>query len=192
MTTASRIILPSDIAKEVRGSESDLAQAVAGLSRFPYLVDFTKQIKLDRLRTRYDCTTSNSGVYSVRGDEWGETCYITLNLAAGETIELEPWEPGNTSTVSHGAPMENYYSTLLTHELGHHVDNKLVQENKSLYRFTRQAAMRAFYEQNWITGYASVHPDEYFAETFAAYLWHPEDLKAFDPMGYEAIRQTGL
>lgn len=191
MATASRIILPSDIAKEVRGSESDLVQAVAGLSRFPHLVDFAKQIKLDRLRTKYDCTTSNSGVYSRSHDE-PETCWITLNLAAGEQIELEPWEPGNTSTVSHGAPMKDYYSTLLTHELGHHVDNKLVLGNKSLYRFTRQAAISAFCKDRWITGYASVNPEEYFAETFAAYLWHPEDLKDFDPMGYEAIRQTGL
>ena len=96
----------------------------------------------------------------------------------------------------------------MTHELGHHVHldgglapsldteierafNARVQTEsvkKDLGRGPR--TYQRFTKQDVVSDYARTNPQEWFAETHAAYVYHREDLKAFDPKAFDLVRRV--
>jgi hypothetical protein len=187
----AKIIQPGDIAQEVCGDVNFLSKAVAGLQKFPTLADFAKSVKVNVLETAdlppvEDCAIG--GLYGTNGPE----CRIVMNTNTEGKILYAAWVPGKLHTVAHGTDEQENKTALLVHELGHHVDRKLVYGNLPLFRFTRRAMVAGYEAGQAISKYANSSPVEYFAESFCAYLYHPEDLQKYDPMMFEAVKQTGL
>jgi hypothetical protein len=125
---------------------------------------------------------------------------ITINLA-----EADPSTREETRE-----KMNERYRTLLghfRHESGHYYWDKLVRDSRWIDEYhelfgdeTRdyQAALEYFYangpiegwEKSWISAYASAHPWEDFAETWAHYLHMIDTLETAHDFGFSVRGQT--
>lgn len=101
-----------------------------------------------------------------------------------------PWRPGITSTVSLGMrTQQQARQTVLLHEFAHHLHEVLGRENSSPIIRIIQAAHR-------VTGSPISERAlkggrlEYFAESFSAWFMRKEDLRVYDPDGYEMIHKV--
>jgi hypothetical protein len=76
----------------------------------------------------------------------------------------------------------------LVHELGHHLHQKLSEVDFFRFQLTFKVI-----RSNAASVYAKTrfNPEEYFAETFVAWVFHRTDLIIFDELGY-AMMQTAL
>jgi hypothetical protein len=131
-----------------------------------------------------------------------KTGTITINLAEAEPSALEETRE----------KMNERYRTLLghfRHESGHYYWDKLVRgtewisEYRSQFgdeRLDYQSALQRYYqngpaadwEQCWISAYASAHPWEDFAETWAHYLHMIDTLETAHDFGFTVRGQGAL
>ncbi len=91
----------------------------------------------------------------------------------------------SVSTVSN-SPFEAIGKTMV-HELGHHLHNKLLLDFPELFGVT----MRMI-RSDAISNYAKSprRPEEYFAESFAAWVFHRTDFVIFDQQGYATMNKS--
>lgn len=118
---------------------------------------------------------------------------VTWNRAA-HTFG-KPWQPGVVHSISSAAATaEQARRATFRHELGHHIH--LFEKRGKVDQIIKAAYARARAARTFITKYAGTHPDEYFAESFAAYYLRRSELKAFDPNGYamveDVLRERGI
>lgn len=105
------------------------------------------------------------------------------------------WKPGAVHSISSAcATEEQARRATFRHELGHHIH--LFEKRGKVDQIIKAAYARARAARTFITNYAGTHPDEYFAESFAAYYLRRSELKAFDPNGYamveDVLRERGI
>lgn len=90
--------------------------------------------------------------------------------------------PGKTYSVSlAGKNRVDAMRRTLVHELGHHVLEVCPELRRLLlkaYKVQRRTP---------VTIYGERLPDEYFAECFAAYVFHRKALERHDPVGYKMV-----
>jgi hypothetical protein len=105
----------------------------------------------------------------------------------GKTFE---WQRVYSVSSTGDTPIETVKRTLI-HELGHHVHNIL--KLTYLESFKRTLAVNYFAGG---TVYSQHNKIEYFAESFALYVYFHDILRKFDPQGYgmieAALTQIGL
>lgn len=112
------------------------------------------------------------------------TFYPSPKLVPGQT-----WSIGSTKATS---ALEGQQQTLI-HETGHHLMNVLTGKQSTLpngaevYQSIGKAYTSAMRSGGAITKYGSSNKEEYFAETFAAYMQYPDTLASFDPTGYKMM-----
>jgi hypothetical protein len=126
---------------------------------------------------------------------------ITINIAEGDDAERE----------RRRSQMGEPYRTLLghfRHEIGHYYWDRLVRDRGNLERFRAlfgdetqdyQAALQAHYENGpppgwqsaYISSYATSHPWEDFAETWAHYMHMVDTLETAAAFGMQAYHADG-
>lgn len=126
---------------------------------------------------------------------------ITINLAEADDVERE----------RHRRDMAESYRTILghfRHESGHHYWERLVRDGvwhaafRDLFGDERRdygAALNAHYgagppagwQENYVSGYASAHPWEDFAETWAHYLHIVDTLETAEVYGLRIQAKAG-
>jgi hypothetical protein len=137
-------------------------------------LEFEREVLLDNI--------SVNGVYSFADQ--------VIQIATGRERHLGEfgkefvWEQVYSVSVTGQTPAESIQRTLV-HELGHHVHNMMKIANLAEYEKT--------YRVNRLTGgtaYAKKSPREYFAETFALYIFHNANLSSKDVQGYGMIEKA--
>ncbi len=79
-------------------------------------------------------------------------------------------------------PLEASERTLV-HELGHHLHNVGGKKVEALIQ-------QAFAARNPITKYADINWKEYFSESHSAWVYHREDLRLHDPVGFKMVEDV--
>jgi hypothetical protein len=109
--------------------------------------------------------------------------YVSTDRPAGSY--RQPFRVGRTYAVSNvGATPTDAMKRTLVHELAHHVAEVGGNEVRSLIVQSLRRAPR----QRVITRYASERTEDYWAEIFTAYTFHPRLLQRHDPEGYNLVR----
>jgi SPP1 gp7 family putative phage head morphogenesis protein len=124
---------------------------------------------------------STNGLYTTDGQTH------TLSVTVDRTPKTfgNAFEPGKAWSVSYsGTDAKNAAVRTFVHELGHHVHMTVLKGTPA-----DQTIKKAFESKNSkpITRYATTDRYEYFAESFAAYRFHPDELRAHDPIGYSMV-----
>ncbi len=99
----------------------------------------------------------------------------------GQTFE---WQRAYSVSSTGKTPTETVQMTLV-HELGHHIHNILGQTHRAYFNET----LAMVFLQGGTT-YAQKDHLEYFAESFALYVFYPTELLVKDPNGYGMIEKT--
>ena len=99
----------------------------------------------------------------------------------------EPFKPGSSWSVSYsGATREEAVERTFVHELGHHLHLTAGMDVVGVER----AVHDGFLQRKPITEYAGQDHAEYFAESFAAYRYHPNELRTHDPAGFAMVERV--
>jgi hypothetical protein len=136
-------------------------------------------------------------VFSDRGTEINGMYSFNLKIMQIATTRRksefgQPFEWQRVFSVSStgDTPLEATRRTLV-HELGHHVHNILKEVNRQKYNQSHQI--------NWLAGgtqYAMYSTTEYFAESFALYVYQNTVLRDKNPETYDmmeqALKEVGL
>jgi hypothetical protein len=145
--------------------------------------DWLEQYPLSRLELRETVLNKGrpvNGVYSFK----------QKSLRASTTRERNqygyPFEWQRVNSVSSTAETQ-FLSIQITlvHELGHHIHNMLGITDRTYF----DATLRFVFLQGG-TNYANLDNIEYFAESFALYVYYPTELLVKDPQGYGMIEKT--
>lgn len=96
----------------------------------------------------------------------------------------------DTNLVQFTVPFEHVDTVLMIHELSHMIDFQRVRKDSQLGSFVQEAAWSAYGARRYVSRYAGVNPEEWFAETMSAYVVHPDILKDFDPLAFSAMKAT--
>ena len=117
-----------------------------------------------------------------------------MTVATNRSLKTfgQPFEPRKVWSVSMaGKTRDDAIRRTTTHELGHHIH---VGGFKGRYKGTDiDNVINDSFAQgraNAITGRAAANAEEYFAESYAASIFHPEELKAADPIGHEMVQKV--
>jgi hypothetical protein len=124
-----------------------------------------------------------NGWYSYRD----KSAHIALSRSQDTYGTKLDW--GRNKALSHvsSTELEAVQKTLI-HELGHHLHQRLSEVDLLRYNLTFRVI-----RSNAASEYAKTpfNPEEYFAETFVAWVFHRTDLIIFDELGY-AMMKTAL
>jgi SPP1 gp7 family putative phage head morphogenesis protein len=94
------------------------------------------------------------------------------------------FRPGKSWSVANAqATAEAAATASLTHELAHRIMH-LAKGSEVALEIAKAFANG---KGKYITNYAKTNSQEYFAETYSAYRYHPEALRKFDPVGYQMV-----
>lgn len=103
----------------------------------------------------------------------------------GDTF-ANPFQPGESWSISYtGKDRLDAMRRTFVHELGHHVH---LTGGTAADRLVMKAYLDP--KSNPITRYGGVKRVEYFAESFAAYVFHRGALRKHDPVGYKMVREV--
>jgi len=95
------------------------------------------------------------------------------------------FNPGDPYVDEGASTAPDAFGRIMVHELGHavhaHADVGTQDRIDDLFRAARRAAKA-------ISAYGARNAREYFAESFAAYFFEPEDLRRTDPDAYTLVR----
>lgn len=154
---------------------------------------------------------SNDPSTSEFNDEFSPGERIMTGHSTGTiTINLDEADPSAREEIRE--KMNERYRTLLghfRHESGHYYWDKLVRDTDWIEDYRQvfgderqdyQAALKSYYrngpkpnwEQHWISAYASAHPWEDFAETWAHYLHMIDTLDTAHDYGFSVAGQTAV
>jgi hypothetical protein len=200
-------MLPEQLALKVDVSLDDrpeLEAATNGLEQFPQLVKLITQIPVNLLTAgpshrvglgvttggQYSCTKYDSKKPS---DQWDTE--IKLNLESKLFLRsmnlISPGSNGGlmgkVENFTFSLPFDQIDTGLLVHEFGHQVLNHKRHDDK-MFELFRQSAWPSYVNKHAVSDYALSEPVEWWAETFTAYVFKPEELKEFDRMAYETMK----
>lgn len=127
---------------------------------------------------------------------WGEVWGVSEHGESVKTAE------GFTKSIRGVTATERVQGNFI-HELGHHVEMGAHARNEGIKELvdnayerlgltdeTRAMVLAGDRQSPAISRYAATNPREYFAESFQAYMQHPEALKAHDPDGHTMVSQV--
>ena len=103
------------------------------------------------------------------------------------------WKPGafgdgaSWSVSGAAATAEEAVKRTLIHEFGHHVHIIMGEPSDSVVNAAYASAMA---NRTAITAYATSNAKEYFAESFAAYRYYPDDLRRIDPGAFAMVEEV--
>ncbi|MGH8429991.1 MAG: hypothetical protein ACREUF_06280, partial [Solimonas sp.] len=130
------------------------------------------------------------GVYSIQQQR------IWVNTQRPRSSYGQEWVPGSNWSVSMlGRNALEAKQRTFAHELGHHIHLSITRPTHLALgaEIGTQAdaeVARAFRSGRPLTVYASRIDYEYFAESFAAYVFERERLRQFDPVGHDMVRRV--
>lgn len=108
---------------------------------------------------------------------------LYIKIPPKESYNL-PFVPGESFSVAKSATSKGeVVKRTATHEVAHHLWDQTPDNLKAM-------VVRAYKRGNPITSYAAISPTEYLAETFAAYHFHPDELKKHDPVGWNMLQHV--
>jgi SPP1 gp7 family putative phage head morphogenesis protein len=103
------------------------------------------------------------------------------------------WEGQETYAIASAAKSAAEFRKItLIHELGHHVHESLGPAGDKIVQAAFDKAKNGilFGPVSAITKYGKTDRYEYFAESFAAHRYRPDDLKALDPGAYQMVEEV--
>lgn len=160
------------------GTDPELATAILdGLAQDDLKLLQKRPLESIRIaeEVKHDGTPVN-GLYNLG------TQRLSVASKRGSHTYGQTFVPGQSWSVSSTAPSSLEASRrTLVHELGHHAHGSLGADGDKV---VRAAFLNA---QTPISKYAATNRYEYFAESFAAYRYFPEQLKRHDPNGYAMV-----
>lgn len=213
-TSQALVVRPKDLALAVQSNglavEQDmLYAAVAELGKFPALVRKVRGVPLAKLvgtvgtekwkhepeRTVEDANEHCFGLFRL---DYGKNPRVFLNL--GATRQLSEWVPGEVTCVREAHEGPEAVACTLVHELGHYLYAvKLLNEYPEgtpedvplgpFSRLVKRNGVRTFLGDKFMTRSARWSPDEWIAESFAAYHYHREDLEKLNPEAVEVCEE---
>jgi len=125
------------------------------------------------------------GVGGAGGVYQNATGLLQVRATQGVGYTDEPWAPEKLDAIADtGKTFADVQHITLSHELGHHIYATASGETREAIR---GAWTSAFSAGKFVSKYASTHPQEHFAELVAAYSYHRDKLKSFDPVGYRTV-----
>lgn len=165
---------PVPTSEELRAA----ALKVAGLE------EFERKHPLKRFEVLDFNTTEEEGIDRTAAGQYFEVAselFVSSSRAA-DAIN----QPAATaySISARGSTLADAMERTAVHELAHHVRQFIGAELRSKLVSLHQAAREYSFT---ITPYARDDAEEYFAECFAAYVYHPDELRERDPDGYDLI-----
>src|ERR1700722_12778669 len=99
---------------------------------------------------------------------------------------------GKVSNFTMSLPFDQVDTALLVHEFGHHVMNNVLINQPKVAKFFQEVAGSAHDAGRSVSTYADSEPSEWWAETFTAYVFKPDELKELDHMSYELMKAVGV
>jgi SPP1 gp7 family putative phage head morphogenesis protein len=163
------------VAKFTNDATADETRAMFSAIDEPALLDFLEKNPLRRL---YFQDQAARGVFG-----WYQPSDKILLVATHRDAAhfAHAWVPGATDGVSRaGATELEAARRTFVHEVGHHIRFTAGTQAKALVVLASQRGKP-------ITRYAATSPEEYFAESFAAYKFHRADLESYDPVGFKMV-----
>ena len=149
----------------------------------------------------------------VTEDEYGQELTVKSTVVTGHSngvITLNLMEAEDSSRVMMREKMNERYRTLVghfRHESGHYYWDRLIQNSDQLYQFRElfgderrdyTGALQLYYEhgpvagwqETWISAYASMHPWEDWAESWAHYLHIVDTLETATDYGVSLMSEA--
>lgn len=148
------------------------------------LEEFERAHPLKRFEVLDFSTTHEEGIDREAAGQYFEVA-SELFVSSSRTADAIG-QPASTaySISARGATLAEAMERTAVHELAHHVRQFIGAELRTRMVALYQAATEYGFT---ITPYAAEHEEEYFAECFAAYVYHPDELRDRDPDGYDLI-----
>lgn len=144
------------------------------------LVDFLARKPLSELGFRSDIGHGTNGAY------WPALQRLRIRPDRRADTFGQPYKPGAMWSISKTATdRRDALRRTFVHELGHHVHFTAGSD--------ADRAVRAAYadpKSKPLTQYGGTSHEEYFAESFAAWVFHRNDLRRHDPVGYRMVREV--
>jgi hypothetical protein len=115
----------------------------------------------------------------------------TLHVKADHSLEEFPldrgkFRPGKSWSVANAQATQTEAATAsLTHEIAHRIQHQA--KGSAVNLEIAKAFRNGKAVGNPITEYAATNSQEYFAETYSAYRYHPDALLRHDPLGYQMV-----
>jgi SPP1 gp7 family putative phage head morphogenesis protein len=120
----------------------------------------------------------SQGRYSAR------TGKLSLRVPRPKSTYGKEFRPGESHSISSAAKTEkDAIQRTVTHEVAHHL---YWHGDHNVERTIWEAYRRG----NPITRYGASSAGEYFAESFAAYHYHPDALREHDPVGWNMVQRV--
>lgn len=121
---------------------------------------------------------------------WYSYQHQTAEIALDRSFDCygQPLEWGKIQVVSYVSDtLLQATQKTLTHELGHHIHMALRELDLSMFRQTMTTV-----RTDAISQYAKTisKPEEYFAETFVAWIFHRTELMEYDKLGYAMMERA--
>lgn len=174
---------------------ADLDAVLDGVGQsVPWLLDFLQTNPLSELRLEPTIKARNAnGSYQIRAPLPGTSVLSVQWNRKTDTWgqKLEPEKMWSVSSVG-GTRLESVIRTFV-HELGHHIHLHDVGLRTADYTAIDQDIKAEFAKRRYggsFTRYAATLHVEYWAETFAAFVFHPSSLKRRDPAGYALVQRV--
>lgn len=119
-----------------------------------------------------------NGSYMLGGRE------VSVNFGRDSSTFGKPFTAGTSWSVSSGAEtLDDAVMRTFMHELGHHLHQTDIRLTKDIDSIIGTA----FASSSPVTEYAQANAQEYFAESFAAYVFERAILEAHDPVGFGMV-----
>jgi hypothetical protein len=173
---------------QLRASSAKRAADLLERLAFPWVLDFLKRVPLDRLDMKPKLIGRAMGSYIRMG-----TRTRVLQLATGRGKETwgETMSPGVWSVSKTGKSQREAITRTFVHEMAHHIHLHDWATGGQAF-FGVDALVRSAFVRTKgpLTQYGQSSPAEYFAESFAAYVFHPELLKNTDLNGFDMVEDV--
>lgn len=160
-------------------TNAELSRAL-GAARKARLVEFLERQPLEKLAFAPSVARNANGAY------WPSLRQLGVRTRRPKVTYGSPFEPGKVWSVSQaGKDRIDAIRRTFVHELGHHVH---FSAGTDIDRRIREAFLDP--DSKPLTQYAGANRREYWAESFAAWVFHRGELRRRDPVGYRMVREV--
>jgi hypothetical protein len=164
----------------VQGLTAAEQTKVLEAARKAKLVDFLEKRPLSEL------FFAPSLGHGVNGAYWPSLERLGVRVQRGGSTVGNAFDPGKSWSISYsGKDRIDAIRRTFVHELGHHV-------HITAGTAADVVVQKAFFDgkSKPITEYGGTNRKDYFAESFAAYVFHRGALRKHDPVGYRMVREV--